>query len=138
MSQLRRQQKGLDELNIKVKVVAFDDDFMAKAYAEETDLQWPILLDRDRKLYSAYEMGKGNWWNIYNPVALFRYLLLFSRGAKMGKPGSDWFQLGGDILIDPTGIVQMHYVSANPLDRPSTEMIFDSVKAESLIRKSIH
>ena len=133
MSQLRLQQERLNELRIKVKIIAFDDDLMAMSYAEETNLKWPILLDRDRDLYSAYGMGKGSWWNIYNPIALARYIALFLHGAKLGKPGSDWFQLGGDILIDPAGIVRLHYISANPLDRPSTEAIFETVNAENRI-----
>ena len=127
MSQLRLQQGRLDELNIEVKIVAFDDDFMAQAYVDQTELDWPILLDRHRELYAAYSMGKGSWWSIYNPVSVLRYMGLILRGCDFGKPGSDWFQLGGDVLIDPHGIVRLLHASSNPHDRPQVSEIFETV-----------
>ena len=119
MSQLRQQQDRLDELNIKVKVVTFDNDSMAKAYVQENKLSWPLLLDTKRELYSAYGMEKGSLWSLANPVAIVRYVWLMLNGKNLGKPGSDLFQLGGDILIDPEGIVRMHHASIGPHDRPS-------------------
>ena len=125
MSQLRHRQERLDELKIKVKIVTFDNDEMAKAYVEQTKLQWPLLLDPTRELYSAYGMGKGTLWSLSNPIAILRYVWLILRGQNLGKPGSDVFQMGGDILIDPNGIVRMHHASAGPHDRPSPKTIFD-------------
>ena len=119
MSQLRQKQERLDELNIDVKLVAFDDDFMAKAYVAETKLDWPLLLDRDRTLYAAYGVSRGSWWAIYNAVSIAHYIWLMLRGVKPGKPGEDWRQMGGDVLIDPDGIVRLHFVISNPHDRPS-------------------
>ena len=136
MSQLRQKRGRLSELKIVAKIVAFDDHSMAKAYADETDLDWPILFDRDRKLYAAYGMEKGSYWNIYNPIAMVRYIGLFLRGAKIGKPGSDWFQLGGDILIDPHGFIRMHHVSKDPLDRPSPKLIFNTVESSNHVTDS--
>ena len=126
MSQLRQQQERLDELKIKVKIIAFDDQLMARAYAEQTNLPWPILLDLKRELYSAYSMEKGSWWDLYNPVSIVRYIGLILRGKNIGKPSSDWYQMGGDVLIDPRGIVRLHHVSSNPHDRPS---VADILKA---------
>ena len=135
MSQLRHQQQRLDELKIQAKIVAFDNDFMAKSYAAEMHLEWPLLLDRDRKLYAAYGMSKGSWWAIYNPVSVVRYIWLILSGTKPGKPGEDWRQMGGDVLIDPSGIVRLHHVSSDPHDRPSVAQLLKTVLGEtSLVR----
>ena len=128
MSQLRHQQKQLDELKIRVKIVGFDNDALAKAYVEQTGLQWPLLLDTKRELYSAYGMERGSWWSLTNPVAVARYVGLMLGGKNLGKPGCDLFQLGGDVLIDPAGIVRMHHASAGPHDRPSPKTIFKTVQ----------
>ena len=128
MSQLRHQQERLDELKIQVKIVGFDSGAKAKEYVKETQLPWPLLLDIERKLYTAYGMEKGSWWSISNPVAVARYVGLMLRGQKPGKPGCDVFQLGGDVLIDPDGIVRLHHVSAGPHDRPSPEEILGLVR----------
>ena len=101
---------------------------MAKAYVEQTKLDWPLLVDTNRELYSAYGMGQGSLWSLSNPVAVVRYVWLILCGQNLGKPGSDLFQMGGDILIDPAGIVRLHHVSAGPHDRPSPDAIFERLK----------
>lgn len=130
MSQLRQNQDRLDELDVQVKIVAFDNDFMAKAYVQATGLHWPLLLDCERKLYTAYGMARGSWWAIYNPVSIAKYIWLIIVGQKPGKPGSDWRQLGGDVLIDPEGIIRLHHVSADPHDRPRLREIFEVVSSK--------
>ena len=110
--------------------ISFDSEIMAKAYAEESGLPWPILLDSDQSLYQAYGMTRGSWWSIYGLSSICKYLSLMARGRKPGKPGKDWRQLGGDILIDPKGIVRLHYLSEGPHDRPSVETILSVVENE--------
>ncbi len=98
------------------------------AYVKATKLKWPLLLDSEQKLYTSYGMSRGSWWDIYNPVSVWNYLQLILRGKLPGKPGRDWRQLGGDVLIDPVGIVRLHHVSDNPHDRPSVETILEAVR----------
>ncbi len=104
-------------------MVTFDGDFMALAYVRETQLKWPLLLDETQALYTAYGMTRAHWWALYGPSAIWKYLVLIFSGTRPGKPGKDWRQLGGDILIDPAGIVRMHHKSTGPHDRPSVDMI---------------
>ena len=110
-------------MNIQVLVVSFDSKSFARQYAQETHLKWPLLLNHDLSLYHAYDMVRGSWWSIYNPLSIARYLALMIRGKKPGKPGKDWRQLGGDVLIDPDRIVRLHHVSEHPHDRPSVDSI---------------
>ncbi len=117
----------MKELDMQVAVVTFDDDFMARGYVEQTDLQWPMLLDREVAMYRAYSMDRADLWSIYGPASIWNYLKLISRGRKIEKPGTDLRQLGGDVLIDPAGIVRYHFVSTSPHDRPSPEDIFQHV-----------
>lgn len=125
---MRQREAELDELNVSVKVVTFDADYMARVYVKQSELKWPLLLDSDQTLYTAYGMTRGSWWSIYGPVSIWNYLKLMARGRRPGKPGKDWRQLGGDVLIDPDGIVRLHHISAGPHDRPSVPSLLDAVK----------
>ena len=89
------------------------------AYVRETRLSWPILVDHERKLYKAYGMEQGKAWNLYGPPAIWTYLKLLGRGRRLRRPGTDIHQLGGDVLIDPQGMVRLHYVGVGPADRPT-------------------
>ena len=124
---MREHQARLSELGVEVAVVTFDAE-MARSYAEQTKLPWPLLVDSDRQLYQAYGMERADWWSIYGPSSIWHYMkLIFGRGRKIEKPGSDYRQLGGDVLIDPAGLVKFHYVSESPHDRPEVQEILDYV-----------
>lgn len=113
----------LAELDIQVCVVTFDSGPLVKNYARTKEWDWPLLIDEQRSLYSGYSMEHGNWWSIYRPTSIWKYLKLIFRGRLPGKPGSDYRQFGGDILIDPDGEVQLQYASSTPHDRPSVEQL---------------
>lgn len=128
MSQLWQQAVRLNELGVRVRLVAFDNDQMARNYVKRSGIDWPILLDADQTLYQSYAIPKASWWALYNPKTIAGYLRLIMTGRMPGKPGSDFRQLGGDVLIDPTGIVRFHHVSKSPLDRPDIELVLSQVE----------
>lgn len=130
MTQLRQRESELTAEDIRVKVVSFDGDIMADAYRSQTNLEWPLLRDVDRSLYQAYGFTRGSWWDIYGPQSIWKYLKLIFSGRRPGKPGKDWRQLGGDVLIDSAGIVRLHFVSENPHDRPSVDEILEVAKSQ--------
>ena len=125
---MRRQDQALRQLNVKVAVVTFEADAMAKAYVKDTNLEWPLLIDSDRSLYRSYQMERANLWSIYTPSSVWHYVKLLFQGHRLRRPGSDTLQLGGDVLIDPNGIVRYHYTSVSPHDRPSPESILAIVE----------
>ena len=131
VSQLRHASDQLNALRVEVKIVVFDDDVMAKMYAAETNLKWPLLLDSDRQLYTSYGISRGSWLSIYNPVSIAKYIGLILTGRRPSKPGQDWRQMGGDILIDPQGIVRLHHISRGPHDRPTIQEILAIVNTNN-------
>ncbi len=112
-------------------IIAFDSDVLALNYLAANQIEWPLLIDRDRRLYKWYGMESAGWWALLNPVSILRYVTILFHGVKMGMPGEDVKQLGGDILIDPKGIVRMHYISQGPHDRPTPQQIFGEVKSST-------
>lgn len=128
MSQLRQRQAELDRLGIRVNVVTFDNDLLAAAYARQTKLPWPLLFDPDLGLYAAYGLRRASWWEMFRPTSLWKFLTLFFQGHGPGKPGKDWRQLGGDVLIDPDGIVRIYHASLGPHDRLEPDKIFSAVE----------
>ena len=47
---------------------------------------------------------------------------------RLKKSEADVSQRGGNVLIDPDGIVQMHHVGAGPAARPGGEIILKIIK----------
>ena len=108
---------------MSVAIVTFDSPDLARSYSLADELKWPILIDRQRRLYRSYGMGEASWWDTFGPTNAWKHLRLMLGGTKLGRFGEDFRQLGGDVLIDPHGIVRVHYVSSEPHDRPTVESI---------------
>ena len=127
MSQLRQHQSELARLKVDVKVVTFDNDCMSQAYLRDTQLTWPLLIDSRQELYQAYGLLRASWWTLLNPVTILGYLKLMWLGVRPGWPGSDWQQLGGDVIIDPTGNIRLKHISHDPHDRPTIATIMEII-----------
>lgn len=112
-------------------MVTFENDFFARAYAAETALPWRILVDDARALYGSYGMLRASFLDVWGPRTWWAYLKEIARGRKPGKSGGDICQRGGDVLIDPDGIVRLHHVGAGPADRPAVKTILAKIPQPS-------
>ena len=109
-------------------VVTFEAGFFAKSYITDTKLKWPLLVDEDREFYHAYDMLSAGFWDIWGPKTWWAYLKEILQGKLPKKSEGDINQRGGDVLVDPEGIVRLHHVGEGPADRPSMKKIFSVVK----------
>ena len=125
---MRRHEKELEELAAKVLVVTFESGPQVQDYVRETGLPWPLVIDESRALYHGYGMARGRWRDIWGLASWRAYAKLLLKGERLRKSHGDVRQLGGDIVIDPAGIVRFHHVSENPADRPSITSMLDAIR----------
>lgn len=104
-------------------MVTFENDFFARQYVAETGLNWPLLIDSGRDLYRGYGMLAASFWDIWGPATWRAYLRALLHGEKLQRSEGDVYQRGGDVLIDPAGIVRLHHVGSGPADRPAVAEI---------------
>lgn len=116
-------------------VVTFEAGFLARAYAEDTGLNWPLLIDETREIYSAYGMLNASFWEVWGVRTWWAYLKEISRGRFPKKSEGDVNQRGGNVLIDPAGIVRMHHIGRGPADRPPVESILARVGTDNRSRR---
>jgi alkyl hydroperoxide reductase subunit AhpC len=125
---LRDREEEFSKLNVKIVVVTFEANFLSRNYVEETSLKWPLIIDENRELYRNYGMLSASFGDIWGPKTWLAYLKAIMNGHKLKKSEGDITQRGGNVLIDPNGIVRMHHAGEGPADRPSVEMILKVVK----------
>ena len=126
---MRDNEDELDRLNIRVVVVTFENDFLARSYVEDTALTWPILIDGTREVYKGYGMLSASFWDIWGIKTWQVYFKELLKGNKPKKSAGDIYQRGGDVLIDPNGVVRLHHIGEGPADRPSVEQILKVINA---------
>ena len=129
LAQLREQEGLFTRQNVRIVVVTFENDYFARSYIEETGLAWPILVDTERATYKRYGMLAASWRDIWGLKTWRAYFKALMHGEKLHRSEGDIYQRGGDVLIDPDGIVRLHHIGEGPADRPPVEVILEKAGA---------
>jgi hypothetical protein len=124
---LRDREEEFRRRIVRIVVVTFENDFLARGYVEDTSLTWPLLVDDTRATFRAYGMLSASFWDIWGPKTWWVYLKEILKGGKLRKSEGDISQRGGDVLIDPAGIVILHHIGSGPADRPPVEKILRKI-----------
>jgi hypothetical protein len=124
---LRDHAREFNKRNVKVVVITFENDFFARSYSNETSLDWPLLVDGNRELYRGYGMLHASFMDVWGPASWKVYLRELLNGHLPKPAHDDIYQRGGDVLVDPCGIVRLHHVGSGPADRPGVEEILGHV-----------
>jgi hypothetical protein len=127
---LRQQKDRLKRNNIEVLVVTFEQEEHAFNYRQETELDWPLVVDSSRELYSYYGMEKAGFWDLWGPATWRVYFQEIFKGNRPRPASDDVYQRGGNVLINPAGMVRLHHISKGPADRPRVESILQIVEEE--------
>ena len=117
------------ELGVRVCIVTFEGEEAARTYAAETETPWPVLSDSRRGLYEAYGMGQLSWRQLAQPSALALYLGEILKGKLPRRPEADPHQAGGNVLIDPAGVVRLIHAGRGSADRPTVQHLLNVRRA---------
>ena len=123
---MQQSDSTLRDLAIRVLVVTFENRAAAADYVADTGVRWPILVDERRELYRAYGLERAKWYHLVGPRTLFTYAKEALRGTFPRWPVADTTQQGGDVLIDPDGVVRFHHVGPGSGYRPTVAQIFEA------------
>ena len=125
---MRDHQDQLEALGLRIYLISFGQEWQAKRWLEETQAPFPLLLDPDRSVYRAYglERSAAKSWN---PKMLLHYLGLILKGRKLRPIQGDSNQLGGDFIVDREGTIRLACPSEDPADRPSVEMLLQTLRS---------
>ena len=102
---------------------------MVRNYIEQTRMTWPLLVDESRELYRAYGILEAGWLDILGPRVWWAYARLMLKGRRPIWPTGDARQRGGNVIVDPKGIVRFHHVATGPADRPAVRTLLDIVRS---------
>ena len=126
---MQQAAEQIRQLPLDVMAVTFQSGDVVDRYVQRTGWPWPFIVDPDRELYTAYAMHRGSLWAIWGPRSWWGFLKLILKGRPLERPSGDVYQLGGDVLVDPSGGLRLHHVTRIPLDRPEVESILEIIRA---------
>lgn len=115
------------QLHAEVVVVSFGTPALARRWLEETCSPFTMLLDAEREVYRAYGL-KSSWLASWNPNTAFFYIRMLLSGRRLYGIQGDPNQLGGDFIIDTSGILRLSHPSTEATDRPPVPQIMDVLR----------
>ena len=122
-----RHREEFDESGVDIIAVSFETIESATEYLRDTSVEWPIVLDEQKALYHYFGMGEAGFWDIWGYRTWLAYFKEILRGRWPRKGGDGNInQRGGDVLIDPAGIVRLHHIGRGPGDRPEIQSLLKS------------
>ena len=100
----------------------------ARAFKEETGVDFPVLLSRDKAAYQAMDLRRGSTADVLSPRALGATLRR-ARHMPLRPPEQDWHQLGGTFVIGPGDEVLFAHRASDPADEPDVEAVASALRA---------
>jgi len=128
--QLHRARKRLAATGGDVVLVGMGTPAHARAFKEETGVEFPILLSRDKAAYQAMELKRGSTMEVFSPRSItttpLRALGVGSGRAKGGNlpiraPEQDWHQFGGTFVFAAGGELVFEQRARDPGDTVSVK-----------------
>jgi len=76
-------------------------------------------------------MLNASFMDVWGPKTWLAYFRELLKGNLPARSAGDVSQRGGDVLIDPKGLIRLHHVGTGPADRPSVEKILGIIEKTS-------
>jgi alkyl-hydroperoxide reductase/thiol specific antioxidant family protein len=135
--QLHRARKKLAATGGDVVLVGMGTPAHARNFKEETGVEFPILLSRDKAAYRAMDLKRGSTREVFAPRQLTSSALrVLGVGAGRAKGGNlalrpaqqDWHQFGGAFVVAPGGELVFEQRAGDPSDTASVEDLERALK----------
>jgi peroxiredoxin len=127
VAQLRHFEAELRRMDVQVLVISFGAEFWARAWLQEMQSPFPLLLDPERAAYRAYGLERS-FVRVWSPKVMWHYTRRVLAGQKLQSIQGDPHQLGGDFVVDADGVIRLAHRSRDPVDRPAVETLLAAIK----------
>jgi hypothetical protein len=117
----------LEALRARVALISFGTAPQGRLWLSETGAPFPFLLDPARRAYRSYEL-ESSLVRSWQPKVWLRYAQLMLHGQHWRGIQGDSGQLGGDVIVDPMGLLRFTHRSHDPTDRPGVETLLAALR----------
>jgi peroxiredoxin len=118
LSDLQKQRAKIEAEGTTLSLVHMtSNDEAARFFAAYGLDDVPRFSDPQRRLYEAFELHRGTWWQVLGPSVVWRGIKAIFAGQFPGRPRGDVAQLPGTFVVDKGQIVQA-FRNKTSADRP--------------------
>lgn len=126
-----QQREEFKKSGVQIIAISFEAADSVEKYLKDTNLEWPILRDEQKHLYHYFGMREASFWDLWGYRTWLAYFKELLQGRLPRKGDGDINQRGGDVLIDPEGLIRLHHIGKGPGDRPQIEFLLQVIKEKT-------
>jgi peroxiredoxin len=125
--ELREHVDAIREFGAEVLVVGNGQPEAAAHFRERFELDFPVYTDPSRRVFELLGFRR-NLGGSAHPAVLLAALRARLRGIRQGKTEGDPWQLGGVLIVEPSGEVRFRYASRFAGDHPNMDEVLRQLR----------
>ena len=128
LDQLAQNTAWFDERGVRVAAVTMGKPYEAKMFCAQRSPDVVCLSNPDQSAYQAFNIGKINAQDVFNPASWRAWMRVMGQGFKPGSPGEqDSQQLGATFIISTDGRVLVAHYNRFMGDNPEMKKLKEVV-----------
>ena len=129
LDDVARQRAAITAAGVQIVVVHMQTEEEARVLFTRYGLADVLRIsDPEQKLYQAFELQRGSYWQVMGPKSILRAIVSLGKGHMAAVPTADIFQLPGAFLIE-NGQMLNAFRAQTSSDRPDYAEIASAPKA---------
>jgi len=108
---LRDHAQRIRDAGAKLAAIGLGDRPYARAFREETGIDFPLLIDEERRAYRAVGLKHGSLLHLLRRDNLAARNRARAAGHRQHRLGKNPFQLGGSFVFGPGDVDRFVHVS---------------------------
>lgn len=125
---MRERRAEFETFNTRLLAVTFEPEWRVHEYRQREHIDVPMLRDPRREAYRTFGIQRATLPGVFAPRTIWYYITQIGRGRLPRFARADWYQLGGDVLVDEAGEAVWVYRSREPADRPSMNTVLNEIR----------
>jgi peroxiredoxin len=124
---LRRHHEEIKERGAEIIAIGTGDVRYARAFIEEEEIPFPVLLDEDGEAAEIASVKRGGWLQLAGPQTMPGALRATAAGKRQHKIGKRPKQLGATFVIGPGDTVRYEHIDKDVSDHAPEEEILEAL-----------
>jgi prostamide/prostaglandin F2alpha synthase len=125
--ELRTHHDAIHALGADICVVGSAQPEAAARFRELFELDFQVYVDPERRVFGLLGFDR-NLGGSANPAVILAALRAWLRGARQGITEGDPWQLGGVLIVQPSGEISYRHASRFAGDHPKIEAILQQLR----------
>jgi len=124
---LREHQSEFEAKHAQLAAIGLGDAHYARAFRDETGIQFSLLIDEQREAYRALELKKANFFHLFWKINSLGRKRAKAAGHRQHRMGKDPFQLGGSFVFGPGNVDHFVHISETFSDNAPPDVLLSAI-----------